>query len=194
MNRKARRKLDALFARLDALYARVPAMTCQGRCGIACGPIILTDVEARRLIAVTHQSPKTILLTPTLDAQGNTRRERCVYLAPTDRCRAYAVRPLICRVWGVVKMLSCMHGCTPERWLHETEFLELAREVERLAGGRVLRTTSEGLAHALGESFASVGAVTRSDAEVNAMAEHTRSLRALHGGRIVIADFGRLDP
>jgi Fe-S-cluster containining protein len=193
MNRKAQRKLAALYARLDTLYAQLPPLTCLGRCSVACGPILLTEVEARRLLATTHQSPKTIPMTG-VDVHSNTRRERCVYLTPTDRCGAYAVRPLICRVWGAVKLLSCMHGCAPTRWLHETEFLALAREVEHVGGGRLLRTGPDGLTHSPHDSFDRFGPVTRTLADIDAIAEHTRSQRALHGGRVVIADFGRLDP
>jgi hypothetical protein len=29
------------------------------------------------------------------------------------RCSAYAVRPLICRLWGSVASMRCPHGCVP---------------------------------------------------------------------------------
>jgi Fe-S-cluster containining protein len=166
-----------LFAALDALYARLPAIACQGRCAVGCGGgIFLTDAEARRLQLATHRKPKTT------DATG-----RCVYLTADDRCSAYAVRPLACRVWGVVKMLSCMHGCVPDRWLAEPEFIRLAREVERLGGGRLLRTTVGGVSHAPGDSFANWGPPQRSDAAIAADADRTLGLRALFGGRIIMA-------
>jgi len=140
-------KLAAAFGTLDRLYAELPTIHCQGRCGIACGPLPLTDLEARRLQLTTHVKPRTVIKLLADGAPHTEKpRERCVYLTAADRCSAYAVRPLICRAWGLVKMLSCMHGCVPDRWLSDFELLRLAETVERLGGGRVVRTTPEGLA------------------------------------------------
>jgi uncharacterized protein len=172
-------------AALDALYATLPTIACTGRCAIACGPIVLTDLEARRLQLATHRKPRTIPVT-AVDAQGNTMRARCVYLTATDRCGAYAVRPLICRAWGLVKMLSCMHGCVPDRWLSSVELARIGQAIERIGGGRVLRTVPEGLV-ADGERTWDMLDPRRSDAAIERDAERTRSLRALHGGRIVAA-------
>ncbi len=188
---KVTTKLRDAFAQLDALYAQLPPIACQGRCAIACGPILLTDLEARRLQFVTHRKPRTIPV-QAVDAAGNTMRERCVYLTAADRCSAYAVRPFICRAWGVVRMLSCMHGCVPATWINDLEFVRLAQTIERLGGGRLLRTIPEGLADH-GRGFGDIGSPTRSEAEIDANSERVRSLRALHGGRILLAD-QRIDP
>src|SRR3982751_2209804 len=132
MGRKQARKYQAAYAALDAIYAQLPTVQCQGQCAVGCGPVPLTDLEGQRLQAATHQKPRTIPLTPDFALVGQpTPRERCVYLTPAARCAAYAVRPLLCRVWGTVKMLSCMHGCLPDRWLTEREFVALAAAVER---------------------------------------------------------------
>jgi Fe-S-cluster containining protein len=170
------------FAAIDALYAELPPIACQGRCGISCqGGILMTDLEARRLQLATHVKPRTT------DARG-----RCVYLSPEERCTVHAIRPLICRVWGVVKMLSCMHGCVPAQWLDDRAFLRLAVAIERIGGGRVLRTTPAGLAHVPGESFTNTAgrialAPRIDDEQLTRNADRTRNLRALHGGRIMLA-------
>lgn len=171
---KVSAKLRDAFDALDAIYAQLPTMTCQGKCAFACRPIILTDVEARRLQLAGHAKPRTV--------EG-----RCVYLTPQSRCGVYAVRPLICRAWGLVRMLSCPHGCVPDRWLTDPEFLRLAQEVERIGGGRILQTAPEGLFVREGDSFASMGAPTKPAGEIEAHAERVRSLRALHGGYILLA-------
>lgn len=183
-------KLAAAFAQLDAIYAELPTIACKGECAIACGPIPLTDLEARRLQLATHVKPRTVIKL-LADGAIERERERCIYLE-NDRCRAYAVRPLICRAWGLVRMLSCMHGCLPDHWLKDTEFVRIAQAVERLGGGRVLRTSPDGLTHVPGERFAGIVA-HRSEAEIEAHSERVRSLRALHGGRIILADT-RIDP
>src|SRR4051812_46284531 len=100
-------KVAALGARLDALYARLPAIVCRGECAVTCGPIVLTEVEARRLQGATHLKPRTVFLPVAIvDAHGDRRHERCIYLDARDRCSAYAVRPFICRVFGLMRMLS----------------------------------------------------------------------------------------
>jgi len=187
MSKASRRAVRDVAAQLDAIYARLPTVACQGKCAIACGAIPLTDAEARRLQVVTHRKPRTVLgFNGLVDFVPERAIERCIYLTEHDRCSAYAVRPLICRVWGVVSTLSCHHGCVPDRWLSESDFLRLAQAVERIGGGRQLRTALSGLTlH--GDSFGRIGKPTVPEAEVLANAERTRGLRALHGGRIMIA-------
>lgn len=188
---KAAAKLAALAERLDALYARLPAIACRGECAVACGSIVLTKLEGRRLQVATHIKPRTVFLPVAIvDAHGDRRHERCIYLDARDRCRAYAVRPFICRVFGLVRLLSCPRGCVPDAWLRETEFAAIAREVEALGGGRVLQTTAHGLVDT-GQHFSALHP-QRPEADIDADAERTRSLRALHGGRIVFA--GKTNP
>lgn len=182
------RKYHAAVAALDAIYRQLPTVECTGGCAIACGPIPLTDVEARRLQQATHKKPRTIALVPVVDSRGDTRRDRCVYLTEHERCSVHAIRPLICRVFGVVKRMSCMRGCVPSRWLTDREFLALAQAVERIGGGRLLMTAPDELLLAPGGGFGALDErAGRSDEHVNADAERTRSLRALHGGRIIAA-------
>lgn len=183
------RKYHEAVAALDALYAQLPTIECKGGCAVACGPIPLTDVEARRLQLATHRKPKTIMLTPAVvDASGDTRHERCIYLTDQDRCSAYAVRPLVCRAFGLVKRMSCMRGCLPDRWLTDREFLQLAQAVEAVGGGRLLMTHPDGLTRHPAGGFLGVDVHGgRGDDQVNADAERTRGLRALHGGRIIAA-------
>ena len=187
MNKTA--KLAAAFARLDALYAELPTVACKGECAIACGPIPLTNLEARRLQVVSHVKPRTVIKMVADGAPSTARlRDRCIYLRDDDRCSVYAVRPLICRAWGVIKMMSCMRGCLPDRWLTDLEFVKLAQAVEQVGGGRVLRTCADGLVHIPGETYAGLmPAPGRTAAAIDADAERTRNLRALHGGRIIAA-------
>lgn len=184
MSRKLSARDRARFEKLDALYATLPTVACTGQCAGACGAIPLTDAEARRLQVTAHQKPRTLPLAAT--DQDGAAKERCVYLTPTDRCRVHDVRPLICRVYGVLSALSCPFGCVPSAWLDDVRFLRLAQAVERIAGGRVLRTSPDGLTVVPGESYASIP-VYRTPEQIRKNAERTRHLRALHGGRILLA-------
>jgi hypothetical protein len=49
------------------------------------------------------------------------------------RCTVYAVRPLICRLWGVVESMPCPWGCRPERFLTVEEGEALMRQAEGLS-------------------------------------------------------------
>ena len=184
---KERAKLAAAFAELDRLYATLPAIACRKECGASCGPIPLTEVEARRLHLATHVKPRTI---------GTDTAERCVYLSAADRCTVHDIRPLICRVWGMVRMMSCFRGCVPDRWLTDAEFVRLAQSIERIGGGRIIRTANGGLVHTPGDSFASLGEqlARMPAATAERVGERTRGLRALHGGRIIMAIYDEEKP
>lgn len=169
-----RAKLQSLFAQLDKLYAELPAIVCKGLCSVACSSIPLTLIEAKRLQTTQHLKPRT------------TPDYVCIYLQ-NNRCTAYAARPLICRAWGVLPNLSCMHGCVPERWLKATEFVALAQQVEQLQQDcSVLVTMPDGLV-VTSQSFSRFGPTIYSEIEQARNEDRVRSLRALHGGRILVA-------
>lgn len=174
MNKKAARKLADRFAQLDALYAELPSVACRGLCARACAAIPLTDLEVHRLTLTTHTKPRTV------------GENRCVYLTPANRCGAYAVRPLICRAFGVMRMLSCPYGCEPTRWLDMVDYFRIAKAIERLGGGRVLRTGPDGLECLPGETYASIP-TARSPEAIAATERRTHALRALYGGFIQAA-------
>lgn len=187
MTKRERREREA-FAKLDALFAQLPSVQCKGQCTIACGAIPITELEATRLHQATHIKPRTLPL--IVDGR---QLQRCVYLSEQGRCKVYAVRPLICRVWGTLKTLSCPHGCLPDRWLTDREFVELGAAVERISGGSLaLETCFAGIARRKEPSFQQLLLVShhvnaRSDRALAEDAERTRGLRAIFGGRIIAA-------
>lgn len=109
-------------AALDALYATLPTVACQGRCQSACSLIPMSDREAARLTAATLAPPGYHVATKT-----------CRYLTPAGRCNVYAVRPLICRLYGVVETMPCPHGCQPDRWLTHDEGHAYIRQARALS-------------------------------------------------------------
>lgn len=176
MSKKTRRR--ALAHALDALYAELPQVVCQGKCAEACSSITLTVGEADRL----HQAD------PQRRAIRTVNR-RCIYLTPSERCSQYAIRPLICRAWGVLERLSCPHGCAPDRWLTDYEFVQLGVRLERIAGA-LCESTAEGLG-VLTRGFAGLAAGMRSPEMmppelVEYYARLTRGARAVHGGRVLV--------
>lgn len=85
---------------LESIYASLPTVVCQGLCAESCGPIACSQAEADRMEAAAGR--------PLEFTRGMT----CGYLDQVnERCTVYAVRPLICRLWGVATDMSCPWGC-----------------------------------------------------------------------------------
>jgi Fe-S-cluster containining protein len=172
MSRKTNHKA---VAKLDALYALLPTVACKGLCTRACGPLPMTTIEAERMRKADPQRRLPMI------------REdmTCDYLTPSGRCGVYAVRPLICRVYGTAKNLSCQHGCVPDRWLTPHEFLAIAQAVER-AGGPLVFSGVGGLDPDRHDTFLKINPKEGLPPDVvEHYAEVVRCLRALHGGRIL---------
>lgn len=108
--------------RLEALYAELPAIECQKKCAEACGVILMTRIEWRRIKRVTDRTE----IDPA-------RPTTCPMLV-NDLCSVYKLRPMICRLWGLVdnEYMRCIFGCKPDRYLTTEEgysFLQRAREI-----------------------------------------------------------------
>lgn len=121
---------------LQPLYDQIPAVPCSGQCGrnrqnTCCGPIGCTKVEAELLEAFNGSTCKWF---PRPDGSVimNLTQQRCPHLGLSGRCEAYAVRPLICRLWGAVEDLRCPWGCKPDRYLTRLEARRLLAEARRL--------------------------------------------------------------
>jgi len=112
--------------RLAHLYKQLPKVQCRGLCQEACGPIACSETEAA--IMARHAGKPL-----TFDA----RTGRCNYLNANGRCSVYAVRPLVCRVFGASKKLPCVWGCKPkEPLLSEAEEGLLFLRVLEVGGGQ----------------------------------------------------------
>lgn len=150
------------YAKLDALYATLPKINCKRECGFTnCGPIQCTALETQRVeervgfVRITDRSewqkptsflfrqlpyhlPKDefyrsmVFWEPDMNGTAD-----CQFLRPIfGTCRVYALRPLICRLWGLVDhpAMRCRFGCIPERWITAEEGREYYRktlEIER---------------------------------------------------------------
>jgi Fe-S-cluster containining protein len=108
-------------AALEAIYASLPKISCKGLCDHSCGPIGFTEIEAKRIEKKVHRLPTLV--------EGELR---CSLLVG-GRCEAYAVRPLVCRLYGVAEHMMCPHGCTPSRYLTKEQAQNLLRKVEAIS-------------------------------------------------------------
>lgn len=114
---------NSVEEKLDKLYRRIPDVTCKGLCQASCGPLGTTKPERLRILSACGRNPK-----------ARESDLSCNLLTPEGRCSAYAVRPLVCRLWGVVESMKCPHGCRPERYLTEAEEVTLMADYIALAG------------------------------------------------------------
>jgi Fe-S-cluster containining protein len=108
-------------ARIDALYERIPKLNCQRKCQECCGPIFMSRLEWQRICSQLRRVP-----------QGRADLN-CPMLKNGTDCRVYAIRPAVCRLWGVVEAMRCPWGCEPDRWLAEEESREILAELESIS-------------------------------------------------------------
>lgn len=106
---------------IEALYAELPKIECQGKCAESCGPVPMGRVEWQRVCRAGGER------------KGNPLTLVCPYLEE-ERCSVYEVRPLLCRLWGIVETMECPWGCKPERYLTREEgyaLMERLGKIER---------------------------------------------------------------
>jgi Fe-S-cluster containining protein len=114
-------------AELDALYAELPEIECRGQCFDSCGAISMTRPERRRI------AERGIDIAPTGNVDGGLS---CNALTVLKRCSVYAIRPMICRLWGLTRVITS-YGCVPEGgWLTEAQAYEYLARAEEIAGNR----------------------------------------------------------
>jgi Fe-S-cluster containining protein len=116
---------DSNERRLQALYDTLPTVECKGLCWEACGLIIATALEERKMLQMAGHGLSC------------SHELTCDYLTPERRCGVYAARPLICRLYGVSEGLLCPHGCIPTAVVPKSEVNGMIRLVRSLGGGLV---------------------------------------------------------
>jgi hypothetical protein len=97
------------YAALDDLYARIPKMECRGKCQGACTVIEMTTAERQRITAAGVTIPHAFSQINGVDGIPS-----CPALTMFGQCSVYAVRPIVCRIWGAIESMSCSYGCRPE--------------------------------------------------------------------------------
>lgn len=95
--------------RYAALYARVPSVECRGDCRDTCTEFPVPRGERRLVKAATGAE----LYADPVPWDTPGPRRVCPLLTAAGQCGAYDVRPLLCRLWGVVETMPCNYGCRP---------------------------------------------------------------------------------
>jgi Fe-S-cluster containining protein len=121
-------EIPVLPGPIQRVYDALPSIQCKGLCYRTCGPIIMSGVERERMAAARGVRGEMFL-----DGKGH-----CPMLDPrTHRCRVHAVRPLICRLYGVSVGLECHWGCVPDggEYVTRKEAGAMIDAVEEAGGG-----------------------------------------------------------
>lgn len=124
----------AKLAAIDALLSELPTFQCKEGCYDCCGPVELSRLEYMRCIRASGRTAREV----RQQMQNNLKQEiyTCPLLDPEKKqCSVYAVRPAICRLFGVVKgELLCPHGYAPESaaLISDEQARAILRKVEEL--------------------------------------------------------------
>lgn len=106
-----------MTAKLDEIYARLPSVMCKGLCHDSCGVVPIAPAEREAMAKFTGRKVKVMPdIVINLHAKHRVLRPKdpsdltCPYLKQ-NRCSVHPVRPLVCRMYGVVTGMPCPHGC-----------------------------------------------------------------------------------
>jgi Fe-S-cluster containining protein len=93
-----------------AVYAELPTIECQGLCHECCHSVGMEPHEQATIAQHGVDLPLAGFFP-----------DGCPALTEDKRCSVYAVRPTICRLWGVVESMVCQYGCRPTTYLTDAE-------------------------------------------------------------------------
>ncbi len=108
---------------LDALYAELPAFECQGHCADICRTTLMMSARERARMEKAHGPVK-----------ARMSGWCSMFDTETRRCKAHALRPMLCRLWGLSTDMRCPYGCEPERYLTPEEEVDFLKRAEEIGG------------------------------------------------------------
>ena len=114
---------------IESLYANLPKIHCKGLCHASCGPIPMSAAED---IKISELYPHLDMGTESLLARARNGEFKCSALTKDNRCSIYKDRPLVCRLYGVVKKMACPYGCKPSRFMPEAKSRDLINRMDKI--------------------------------------------------------------
>ena len=115
------------FEALNQIYATIPTFICKIGCTDCCGPNFWAKTEWLNILTWLKARGKTERFATGMD---------CPYIE-NNQCSIYEVRPIICRLFGVVDKLQCPYGCAPAKLLSGVQATGLLRQVASLEAKRI---------------------------------------------------------
>ena len=112
--------------KLDAIYAKIPNIECKQLCQSCCTGTRMEHPERHRIFDAIDGEPVKGF------AQNGFIGYRVCPVLSRGQCTIHAIRPAICRLYGVVESMPCPHGCVPERVLTDEEGFKIFDEIRAL--------------------------------------------------------------
>jgi len=112
------------FKRLDQIYRMLPNIECKRKCRESCGIIAMSPLEFHRMQKARPFEQKVLsaadqFVCPQLNIMGD--------------CNVHPVRPIVCRLFGLVEKMRCPHGCVPDRWVPDYDAGKIMKEIRNLS-------------------------------------------------------------
>jgi hypothetical protein len=116
----------SMIARLNAIYAQIPSMQCN-HCHACSSPIFWFYPEECNIreFMKEHNIPYVTWTEEEFKKNGM----KCPYLH-SNRCQIYPVRPIVCRLQGVIEDLPCKF--LPRPTLSSEEVFRIKKELSQL--------------------------------------------------------------
>lgn len=129
-----------MTSELERIYQSLPKIECKQLCQEACSFIVVTRAEKHFLTKMLNSDPthKMDKFHHALFTQDDVAKKKapCKMLDSCGNCTIYNIRPLICRLFGIVKQMKCPFGCIPEKWLSDNEAKYLFKKLKSIQIGR----------------------------------------------------------
>jgi len=124
------------------IYSKIPEFKCKENCGLCCGFLshftegtIFEPIGKGEYVEIEKEAIKEYLrLTGKKYKTVKGVREFCPYLTEDKKCEIYPVRPLVCRLFGVmpeVENLRCPF-IEPEKTISYAEYEKTVKRIESL--------------------------------------------------------------
>lgn len=125
-------EIEELRKRLNDIYAKVPTIQCKQGCHECCGPIFWFPAENASIFQWLKDNTLPV-------RRAKSMLDMCPYIEG-DKCLIYPVRPLICRLFGVVKhftdisIMECPF-VNQDTFLTEVEARKMMDDVLKISEG-----------------------------------------------------------
>lgn len=111
--------------KLKKIYNKLPEIKCKGLCVEACSIVKVSDIEKKE-IARKYAIEPFLSEEQIVEKMMNSHPSSWKCGALKDgRCTVYEDRPLICRLFGLVKAMKCPYGCIPDNWVNDVDAKKL---------------------------------------------------------------------
>lgn len=120
--------LDLTNKTLEQIYSQIPNIDCKEGCSDCCGPALQFPIENQNIKRYLFNRNQLAKVHKTID---------CPYLKD-NKCTIYPVRPIICRLFGVVLhlRLTCRH-VVPSKLLTNEQAERLIKATENIDVGLI---------------------------------------------------------